>query len=150
MVPTMSLQDGLSVHDVSECVRRALEEFDAVEPTRYSLAHWVTGSYRATLVVGAGQHWPVVLRVTSDVESVVAEAKAALERAREAARTLDGELIETLPPRVHVVRIKDADGNVGFAPIDVRGASLTARALSVLLADYLMRPEAYLDGTRAA
>src|SRR6185312_14362548 len=131
MVPTMSLPSGTRVCDVSEHVQRALEELEALEPTRYALAHWVTGAYRATLVTGSGRECPVVLRVTTEVKSVIAEAKGAVAVAREAARSGDGGFIASLPARVHVVRVKDADGNVGFAPIDVHGASLTARALSV-------------------
>ena len=150
MVPTMNLPHEMRVTDLSERVQHALEEFAALEPTRYALAHWLTGAYRGTLVTRGNHDWPVVLRVTTEVKSVIAEAKAALGRAREAASSLDGAFIESLPARVHVVRVKDADGQIGFAPIDVRGASLSARALSVLLADYLMRPEAYVDDTCAA
>ena len=148
MVPTMVLPPGTRVLDVSQRVRAALEQFDALEPTKYDLAHWVTGPYRRTLVVGGQDHWPLALRVASDVPAVVAEARAALARAREATRSLDGGLIELLPDRVHVVRVRDGWDSLGFAPIDVRGATLAHRVLSVLLADYLMRPEAYVARPR--
>ena len=150
MVPTMNLPQGTRVMDFGERVRAALEEFDAMEPTKWALAHWVTGAYRRALGVGGGEHWPLVLRTTSDVPAAVAAARSALARARAAARSLDGRIVETLPDRVHVVRIRDDSGATGFAPIDVRGASLTDRVLSVLLADYLMRPEAYASDSRAA
>jgi hypothetical protein len=84
------------------------------------------------------------------VEVVIAEARRALAEARIAARRLDGAFVERLPARVHVVRIRDEWGQTGFAPLDVLGAPLIARLLSLLLADYLMRPEAYGDGERAA
>jgi hypothetical protein len=64
---------------------------------------------------------------------------------RRAARSLDENFADVLPQHVRVVRAHDATGRAGFAPVDVRGASLSARALSVLLADYLMRPHDYVD-----
>lgn len=150
MVPTMQLQRGTRAIDVSDRICDALSEFDTLEPNRYALAHWLAHAYRSTLVVGARDQWPFTLRVTSSVDVVIAEARRALAEVRKAARTLDGAFVEKLPPRVHVVRIRDEWGQTGFAPIDVRGASLTARVLSLLLADYLTRPEAYVDRERAA
>jgi hypothetical protein len=44
---------------------------------------------------------------------------------------------------VDVARVYDEDGERGFAPIDLPGATLGARALSLLLAHYLTRPHAY-------
>jgi len=146
MLPTMTLPSGVHVRDVSTRVRAALAEFDAMDPTKYALAHWLTGAYRNSLVVGNRDHWPFTLRMTSDVEVAVPQAQRVLLETREAARKLDGRFIERLPPRVHVVRVRDEDSLHGFAPIDVRGAPLVARALSLFLADYLMRPEGYVDG----
>lgn len=143
----MTLPAEVHVRDVAARVRDALTEFDAMEPTKYALAHWLTGAYRNALVVGNRDHWPFTLRMTSDVELAVPHAQRALSETREAARLLDGRFIERLPPRVHVVRVRDEDGLLGFAPIDVRGAPLVARALSLFLADYLMRPEGYVDGS---
>ena len=148
MVPTMTLPNGTRVLEVSARVRSALEQLDALEPTRYALAHWLRTEYRHALVLENGEEWPLVLHVTSEVPVVVAEAQAAVARARQAAR--EGKLLESLPMRVHVLRVRDESGATGFAPIDVRGASLTARALALLLSDYLMRPEAYAPGSRAA
>ena len=150
MVPTMSLQRGLRVIDVSDRICDALAEFEALEPNKYALAHWLSHAYRNTLVVGAREEWPFTLRVTSSVEVVIAEARRALAEARTAAGRLDGAFIEKLPARVHVVRIRDEAGATGYGPIDIRGATLTARVLSLFVADYLMRPDAYVDGERAA
>ena len=150
MVPTMPLPRGMRVIDVSDRIRDALAEFDLLETNRYALAHWLSHAYRNTLVVGPRDQSPFTLHVTSSVEVVIAEARRALAESRAAARRLDGAFIERLPARVHVVRIRDDWGETGFGPIDVRGATLTARVLSLLLADYLMRPEAYIDEERAA
>ena len=143
MLPTMTLPPGVHVRDVATRVRDALAEFDAMEPTKYALAHWLTGAYRNALV--DREHLPFTIRMTSDVEVAVPQAQRVLLETRAAARQLDGRFVERLPPRVHVVRARDEDGLLGFAPIDVRGAPLVARALSLFLADYLMRPEGYVD-----
>jgi hypothetical protein len=150
MLPTMNLPAGVHVRDVAARVRSALVEFETMEPTKYALAHWLTGAYRNALVVGNRDHWPFTLRMTSDIESAVPHAQRILAETREASRQLDGRFIERLPPRVHVVRVRSEDGLLGFAPIDVRGAPIVARALSLFLADYLMRPEGYVDDERAA
>lgn len=149
MLPTMTLPAGVHVRDVATRVRDALAEFDAMEPTKYALAHWLAGAYRNALV-DQRHHWPFTLRMTSDVEVAVPQAQRVLAETRDAARLLDGRFIERLPPRVHVVRVRDEDGLLGFAPLDVRGAPLVARALSLFLADYLMRPEGYVHDERAA
>ena len=150
MVPTMPLQQGMRVLDVCDRIEDALAEFDRLEPNRYALADWLAHAYRSTLVATPRDQTPFTLRVTSSVEVVIAEARRELAAARAAARRLDGTFTDRLPARVHVVRIRDDEGDIGFAPIDVRGATLGARVLSLLLADYLMRPEAYVDGERAA
>ena len=150
MIPTMPLPRGVRAIDVSDRVCDALDEFDTLEPNKYALAHWLSHAYRNTLVVGACDQRLFTLRVTSTVEVVIAEARRALAEARSAACRLDGAFIDKLPSHVHVVRVRDAWGETGFAPLDRHGSTLTARVLSLLVADYLMRPEAYADGERAA
>lgn len=150
MVPTIVLREETSVRDLGARIQSALDEFDALEPTKYALAHWLTNAYRGALALGEQEHWPVVIRSTAwDVKIDIIEAQAALARARAAASAVDGEFIASLPPRVDVARVKDASGANGFAPIDVRGAPLSERVLSLLLADYLTRPEAYVGKGRA-
>ena len=145
----MTLPASVHVRDVATRVRDALDEFEAMEPTKYALAHWLNGAYRNALVGPRGD-FPFTLRMTSDIEAAVPHAQRVLAETRAAARALDGRFIERLPPRVHVARIRDDQGALGFAPIDVRGAPIVARALSLFLADYLMRPEGYVDDERAA
>jgi hypothetical protein len=136
------------VFHVGDRICDALDEFERLEPNRYALADWLAHAYRHTLVGACAS--PVTLRVSSSVEVVIAEARRALAEARVAARRSDGAFIGKLPHRVHLVRVRDEQGQSGFAPIDVHGASLTARVLSLLVADYLMHPEAYTDEERAA
>lgn len=132
MIPTMPLPRGVRAIEVSTRIRDALTEFEVLEPNRYALAHWLSHAYRSTLLVGGRDQWLPTLRVTSSIDVVIAA------------------FIEKLPARVHVVRFRDDWGETGVGPIDVRGATLTARVLSLLVADYLMRPEAYVDEERAA
>lgn len=150
MLPTMTLPSGILVAHVGDRVRTALDELERLEPNKYALAHWLAHAYRGAIVVGARESWPLTLRVSSDVGVVILEAQRALAQMRSMARRLDGAFVDRLPERVHVVRVKDRTGEVGFAPIDVRGAPLKARALALLLADYLTRPEDYVDDERAA
>lgn len=149
MIPTMPLARGMRAFDLSDRIKDALAEFDALEPNKYALAHWLSHAYRATLVVDARPESLLTLRVTASLDVVIADARRALAETRAAARRGGGAFIAKLPARVHVVRFRDDDGETGFGPIDV-GAPLTPRVLSLLLADYLMRPEDYEDEERAA
>jgi hypothetical protein len=147
---TVALPQGIFVADVHDRVRDALYELERLEPNRYALAHWLAHPFRRALVVGARESGPCILRVSSDVGVVILEAQRALANMRAMARRLDGAFVAKLPPRVHVVRVKDETGDVGFAPIDVPDAPLTARGLALLLADYLTCPEDFADDERAA
>ena len=139
----MTLQEGRSVADVMRAVSNALDELLDLEPNKYALGHWLYGAYRGALASQAS--CPFSLRLSADVATTIRDAQAALRRARDAAALADDRFIGTMPARVHVVRIRDAMGHDGFAPLDVPGASLAARALSLLLADYLTRPERYAE-----
>ncbi len=99
-------------------------------------------SYRAALV-NPSEHSPFALRVTSSVDITIEAVKRLLQTLHEEA-CVDSDFVSRLPARVHIVRIRDTDGDTGFGPIDVRGASLEARGLSLFLSHYLTRPEAYL------
>jgi hypothetical protein len=147
MVPTLTLPRGVTVDDAADRCRLALEELEALEPTRYALAHWLSTAYRNALVVGPC--WPFTLRTSSPVEAAIKDAKRQLAETRVAARTIDDDFVARLPQRVHIVRLRDEHGDHGLGPIDVRGASLAVRGLSLFLADYLMRPEWYVDSTAA-
>lgn len=148
MTPTIILSAGRTVTSVARSVSYALEDFGRLEPTKYALGHWLYGAYRAALVGHASQ--PFSLRIATDVGLAIRDAQNALRRASVAACAADDRFIGALPPRVHVVRIRDDQGTDGFAPMDVPAASLAARTLSLLLADYLTHPERYADGHRAA
>ena len=150
MVPTMILPESMTVSAAAERCRVALEELLVLEASHFALAHWLCNSYRNALVVGGREHWPFALRLATPLEVAVEDAKRQVVRARRAACAPDGSFVANLPARVHVVRTRDRVGAIGFSPIDVRGASLAARGLSLLLADYLTYPERYMGASSAA
>ena len=150
MIPTLPLPAGVRVIEVSRRVRDALEELATMEPTRYALAHWLAGAYRRALSVAGRDPWPLTVHAPTQLEVAIERAQLAVLEACGAARTLDERFVERLPARVHVARARDESGALGFVPIDVKGATLEARALSLVVADFFMRPEAYAGDTRAA
>jgi hypothetical protein len=135
------LRDGLTVEEMAARAFGALERFRQLEPSMAALGEWFTGPYREALAGRA--HGPFSLRTTVHVGEGVHEVQTALERARLAAFG-DDDFVHTLPPRVHVVHIRDRLGACGFAPIDRPGAPLAARVLSLLLTDYLSHPARYV------
>jgi hypothetical protein len=149
MIPTLTLPSGTTVAEAADRCRVALDELAAVQPTQMALAHWLATSYRDALVSSSSDH-PFALRLASSVDIAIEAVQRSLRAFHDAA-CVDGNFVSRLPARVPVVRIRDEHGDTGFGPIDVRGASLEARGLSLFLAHYLMRPEAYLvDGNHIA
>jgi len=148
MIPTVTLPRGETVAHTTRACLRALDAFAALEPTHFALAHWLATSYRDALV-GARANGSFTLHMTAPVEEVIVRAQAELAKLRREASEPATDIVAGLPQRVSVARIRDELGNVGFGPIDVRGAHLDARVLSLFLADYLTRPEHYLAPTAA-
>ena len=77
---------------------------------------------------------------------VISHAQAITRAALQAAAKpgADG-LLSLMPAVVDVIPVHDMYGGHGFAAIDQPNAKLDARALSLLLADYLTRPDEYVD-----
>lgn len=143
MIPTVRLPRGVSVRDTAEACRAALEQFTALEVTRFALERWLSSSYRRALV-GARDQWPSLLRTVDPVESMITQVQHRVSELRRKARDPAASFVAELPTRVNVVRVEDERGNAGFAPVDARGATLDVRVMSLFLADYLARPEYYL------
>ena len=148
MTPTMTLEEGRSIADLSWAMSAALGELLELEANKYALGHWLYGAYRGALVGHAS--CPFSLRMSTDLPTTIRDAQAAVRRARDAATLADDRFVASMPPRVHVVRIRDTFGNEGFGPVDMPGAPLAARGLSLLLADYLTSPGRYVEHTLAA
>ncbi len=122
-------------------VQGALDELARLETNKYALADWLNGPYRAALALP--HPGPFSLRMSQAVDVAIRDAQTRLASARDAAISDGQRFASTLPELVHVVRVYDEGGEKGFAPIDLPGATLTARALSLLLAHYLTRPSEY-------
>jgi hypothetical protein len=139
MIPTITLPSNVSVRDTAQACRDALEEFARMEPNRFALANWLCHAYRRALV-SPRDETPFVLRTPSSVEAVIREAQEAVAALRARAKA-GADIAAVLPPRVHIVRVRDESGRIGFGPLDVRGTPLAARVISLFLADYLARGE---------
>jgi hypothetical protein len=146
MIRIVKLPHTATVGGASQACRRALDEFASLPPTRAALEGWLEGAYRPALVEG-GEHWPTTANLAADLERTILDAQAQLAQMRREARNPGVEFVAEFPTRVDIARIRDAQGNLGFAPVDARGATLAARVLSLFLADYLTRPEQYLTAT---
>ncbi len=146
MIRIVKLPHDATVGGASHACRRAIDEFASLRPTRPALEGWLESSYRRALVEG-GDHWPTTSNLTTDLERTILDAQARLAQLQREARNPGVEFVSEFPTRVDIARIRDEQGNLGFAPIDARGATLAARVLSLFLADYLTRPEQYLTAT---
>ncbi len=119
----------------------ALDALARLEPNKYALADWLKCAWRSALVLP--HPGPFSLRVSTDVDVAIRAAQDQLATAREAACAAGERFLSTLPNLVNVVRVYDSAGGKAFAPLDLPGATLAARGLSLLLAHYLTRPSDY-------
>src|SRR5262249_30424514 len=136
---------GLTVMDVADASRDAVERFLAMPPSKLELAAWLRASYRrATSFVPhslrsiSTREQPLTER---DVSDVIHHAQCAARQAIAAtlARGADG-LARTLPPVLKLAEISDAHFATGFAAVDVP-CCLADRVLALIVAEYLTRPE---------
>lgn len=142
MITIITLPRGVTVGEVGRTTRRALDAFGEVRHERISLEHWLTVWYRPS-VVGTHQ-FPFAIPYEDDVPAMIASAQSRVMIMREQARDPAGDFVEELPTRVNIARVKDAQGAVGFAHIDVPNTPLYERVLALFLADYLTTPEQYI------
>ncbi len=146
MIRIVSLPRGTTVREASCACRRALDEFASLPPTRAALDAWLATSYRRALV-DASDDWATTPHVPINLEPTIVEVQLQLALMRREAANPGVEFVSEFPTRVEIARIRDAHGDLGFAPVGARGATLGARVLSLFLADYLTRPEHYLTAT---
>jgi hypothetical protein len=121
-----------------------------MEPDELSLSDWLAGPYREATCFGPRRprsqrpSAPPGVTPLATVEDLVKTAKNVILVALGAAQRGIDELVQVLPPIVHVEAAHDAFGNRGFIPIDGANMRLSDRALALLVADYLSRPNDYL------
>lgn len=147
--PAVQLHPGMSVHDVADASRAAIDEFLALDPhdTR-GLSRWFAGTYRTAVSfagrrTGSGTHVraaqpPIPEIVSSAQEELRAAMKATVKRGAEG-------LVAAMPAVVDVIPVRDVFGAHGFAPLNPSCSRLAIRVLTLLVAHYLTRPDAYLS-----
>lgn len=136
----MPLPPKMTVALAADLCAVALQELETLDPTEDALGHWLWTSYRSALVVGSRNYWPTVMQTKASIEALVLSAQRRISHVRRLAYA-HGDLTSVLPPRVPVTRVRDADGRIGFAPIDAPDLTLTTRGLALLLADHLGKLE---------
>ena len=149
MAAVFRLPVGLTVMDVADASHDAVERFLWMPPSKLELATWLRGSYRrATSFV------PHSLRsltpreqplADGHISDVIHHAQCAARQAIAATLSPGAEgLARTLPPVLKLAEISDAHGGVGFAAVD-QPCCLADRVLALIVAEYLTRPEEFVD-----
>ena len=156
--PMVHLARSITVADVADAARSALTEFMSMAPDKRALSEWLVGSYaRATSFVPRRPHSlpppgsrpppsqseaieDLVVAAKTDAQSII---QAALEGGAEG-------LVQRLPSMVPIMRVEDAFGGHGFAPLDGPRLRLADRVLSLIVADFLTRPTSSLARWRPA
>lgn len=152
--PSVALRGGLDVSQAAEVARRALRAFLALSPDKRSLSEWLLGPYLEATGFAPRHHASVPSRPESEpppgplmgVAELMEDAKFAVREAMSAALGPQGseKLIRLLPPVVHVMAAHDIYGGHGFIPMDLARTRLTDRVLSLVVADYLTRPDDFV------
>jgi hypothetical protein len=148
MRPALQLPDGVRVADVANASRLALDEFLALDPqdTRL-LSSWFAGPYHRAVSFAGRRAASSDARTASHspIPELVANAQATIGEAILAASKPGAEgLVAMLPSIIDVIPIRDVFGVHGFAPVNQAHARLAIRVLTLLVADYLTRPDDYL------
>lgn len=147
--PMLHLERSVTVTDVADAARSALADFMGMPPEKRDLSEWLVGSYaRATRFVPRRPHSlpPPGSRPppsqSEQIEDLVVAAKRDGQSIITAA--VDGgaeALVQRLPSVVPIMRVEDAFGGHGFAPLDGPRLRLADRVLSLIVADFLTRPD---------
>lgn len=152
--PSLALRGGLDLAQAVDVSRVAVRSFLALTPDKRALSAWLLGPYQDATAFAPRRHsHSIPPRSASEppaplqgVEEVVSAAKRAVREAITAALGPEGSegLIRLLPPVVHVTAAHDVYGSRGFVPMDVARTKLTDRVLSLVVADYLTRPDDFV------
>lgn len=149
---SIALPGRMAVQDAAEASRRAVRAFLAMEPDELSLSGWLAGPYREATSFGPRRtpsqrpHDSVDPRLLpgTDIPNLVTTAKTLVNSALGAAQRGIDDLLQHLPPIVHVETAHDAQGSHGFIAVDEANMRLVDRVLALLVVDYLTRPSDYL------
>jgi hypothetical protein len=137
------LTDNRSIGDVANACREALAELLVLEDE--GIERWLAGSYRRALILPSRQSSPAFPGHSTLPPPSLFEAKRYIrESIALAQRPGSDEFIASLPATLPIARVHDAFGGSGAAPIDMAGATLVTRGISLVVAAYLCRPEDFL------
>jgi hypothetical protein len=153
--PSLALSGGLDVSHAAEVCRSAVRAFLGMSSDKRALSAWLLGPYQdATAFAPRRNSHTIQARHDSvppsgplqGVEDLVGDAKRAVRHAVHTALGPEGSegLIRLLPPVVHVTAAHDVYGGHGFVPMDIARTKLTDRVLSLVVADYLTRPDDFV------
>ncbi|CAN5241350.1 hypothetical protein BH09MYX1_BH09MYX1_31120 [soil metagenome] len=161
--PTLHLPRAFAVSDVADAARSALNQFLGMEPDKRSLSEWLVNAYAHAVGFAPARpqstrpsHAPSAsasskMSQPERIEDLVASVKA--EARLTVAAALDGgpeALVQRLPSVVHILRVDDSFGAHGFAPIDAPRLRLNDRVLSLIVADFLTRPDDFARAMASA
>ena len=146
--PSVALPGRVAVQEAVDASRRAVHAFVAMDPDKLSLSDWLVGPYRDATRFGPRcirRAYPLAPpgahhTTPTNIEDLVTMSKTVVLAALAAAQLGIDDLVELLPPVVQVVPAHDVYGNHGFIPVDQARVRLVDRALALLVADYLTRP----------
>jgi hypothetical protein len=150
MASATTLNLGVSVMDVADATREAVEGFLDLAPTKAELMRWLRGTYRrATSFVPQSLRSLSILEQAlsdADVADVVHHAQCAARQAIAAAVSPGAEgIARSLPDVLHLAAVTDMYGGCGFAPVDTSAVCLADRVLALIVAEYLTRPDEFID-----
>lgn len=149
MATVFRLPVGLTVMNVADASHEAVERFLWMPASKVELVMWLRGCYRrATSFV------PHSLRsltpreqplADDDISDVIHHAQCAARQAIAATLSPGAEgLARTLPPVLKLAEISDHHGGAGYAAVD-QPCCLADRVLALIVAEYLTRPEEFVD-----
>jgi signal transduction histidine kinase len=148
--PSVALPKVVVVQEAAEASRRAVGAFLAMAPDEPSLSAWLAGPYREATSFGprrtsSQRPDPLGSRPApgTDIPDLITTAKNVVTSALGAAQRGVDDLLQYLPPIVHVEPVHDVHGNRGFIPVNEANMRLVERVLALLVVDYLTRPNDY-------
>jgi hypothetical protein len=150
MTAAVALNVGVSVMDVADASREAVERFLQLAPTKAELGAWLRGIYRRATSFIPQPVRSLAVREHSlddgDVADVVHHAQCAARQAIAAAISPGAEgIARSLPDVLHLAAITDMYGGCGFTAVDTNAACLADRVLALIVAEYLTRPDEFIE-----
>jgi hypothetical protein len=139
--PSVPLPAAVGIAQALDASRVALCALLVLRPEPLDLKDWLAGPYyQAARFAGKLSS---IGGCQGDPSDIV-DAQKRTARIIEVAGRGGDALVKLLPAVVHIRPAHDRFGGRGFVPLDVRGAPLFDRALSLALADYFTRPDDFL------